>query len=181
LERAILASHRAILAPRDIFPPHERDAGFSPAQVNFFTLVAMEVRSELARLGLRSLDELVGRADLLRPKQSVAISKTAGLDLSFITRYAGPVRRSSERINQPVCPVSLSFRACVGGGCVCKRGGRGGGEGRKLEEEPRTKQFQTKGGFIFPSFCCGYVILPPTQCASVFLFFLLIYYLVPLC
>lgn len=71
-------------------------------QVNFFTLIASEVRSELARLGLRSLDELVGRADLLKARQGIPITKTENLDLSFLTRYAGKLRRSSERIGQSV-------------------------------------------------------------------------------
>ena len=53
-------------------------------QVNYFAFVAEEVRIGLASLGLRSLDELVGRADLL--KQSVTkLPKTEGLDLSFLT------------------------------------------------------------------------------------------------
>jgi hypothetical protein len=78
------------------------------SQVNYFTYIAMEVRSELARLGLRSLDELVGRADLLRPK-NVKVAKTAGLDLSYITRFAGPVRKSSERIKQEVSLSPLGF------------------------------------------------------------------------
>eukprot|EP00884_Botryococcus_braunii_P009765 jgi/Botrbrau1/18790/Bobra.0386s0105.1 len=92
-----VASQRETLRAR--FP------GVPADLVNFFTYVAMEVRSELARLGLRSLDELVGRADLLRPKKDVSITKTAGLDLSFITRYAGEVRKSSERISQAVQSV----------------------------------------------------------------------------
>ena len=57
------------------------------------------MRAGLASLGLRSLDELVGRADLLR-QRDMALAKTTGLDLSFITTYAGPVAPSSTRIAQ---------------------------------------------------------------------------------
>jgi len=67
------------------------------------------VRAGLASLGLRSLDELVGRADLLR-QRDMALAKTTGLDLSFITTYAGPVEASSKRIAQcaPSCILSLN-------------------------------------------------------------------------
>ena len=69
--------------------------------MNYFAFVAEEVRAGLAALGLRSLDELVGRADLLR-QRDLPLAKTAGLDLSYITTFAGPVRPSSERLGQEV-------------------------------------------------------------------------------
>jgi len=72
--------------------------------VNFFHHVAEEVRQGLAALGLRSLDELVGRADALRQRADVRLGKTSGLDLSFLTTLAeapagAPAKamRSSER------------------------------------------------------------------------------------
>ena len=37
--------------------------------VNFFFFVAEEVREIMAQLGMRSFDELIGRADLLETKQ----------------------------------------------------------------------------------------------------------------
>ena len=73
-------------------------------QVNYFAFVAEEVRIGLASLGLRSLDELVGRADLL--KQSVTkLPKTEGLDLSFLTTFAGKSGSSNERRGQEVGSV----------------------------------------------------------------------------
>jgi glutamate synthase (ferredoxin) len=69
--------------------------------VNFFAFVAEEVRIGLAKLGLRSLDELVGRADMLRQKD-VNLAKTTHLDLSFLTTFAGQTGNSTERRNQPV-------------------------------------------------------------------------------
>ena len=65
-------------------------------QVNYFQFVAEEVRAGLASLGLRSLDELVGRADLLK-QRDIRLAKTTGLDLSFVTTFAGPTGSSSER------------------------------------------------------------------------------------
>ena len=50
---------------------------------------------------LRSIDELIGRADLLRQRK-VQLAKTSGLDLSFLTTFAGPSGKSSDRIQQAV-------------------------------------------------------------------------------
>eukprot|EP00981_Chlorochromonas_danica_P010245 scaffold3058_cov165-Ochromonas_danica.AAC.36 len=50
--------------------------------INFFFLLAEEVREYMAELGVRSLDELVGRADLLEVDQQVLHEKNKGLDLS---------------------------------------------------------------------------------------------------
>ncbi|MCW2603135.1 MAG: glutamate synthase subunit alpha [Pseudonocardiales bacterium] len=50
----------------------------------FFEYVAKEVRVLLASLGLRSIDEAVGRADLLDTRAAVDHWKAAGLDLSPI-------------------------------------------------------------------------------------------------
>src|SRR6201994_1038927 len=50
--------------------------------VNFFEFIAEEVREYLAALGLRSLEEAVGRTDLLDSERAVGHWKAAGLDLS---------------------------------------------------------------------------------------------------
>ncbi|MFI9570489.1 glutamate synthase large subunit [Microbispora rosea] len=52
--------------------------------VNFFEFIAQEVREYLAELGYRSLDEVIGRADLLDTTQAVEHWKASGLDLSPI-------------------------------------------------------------------------------------------------
>jgi glutamate synthase (NADPH/NADH) large chain len=49
--------------------------------VNFFEFIAQEVREYLAALGFRSLEEAVGRADLLDAEQAISHWKAAGLDL----------------------------------------------------------------------------------------------------
>lgn len=54
--------------------------------VNFFYFIAEEVRSLLARLGYRSLNELIGRADLLKVRDSVKLSKTQALNLDCLTQ-----------------------------------------------------------------------------------------------
>ncbi len=50
--------------------------------VNFFEFIAEEVREYLARLGLRTLEEAVGRVDLLDTALAVSHWKAAGLDLT---------------------------------------------------------------------------------------------------
>ena len=50
--------------------------------VNFFEFIAEEVREYLAALGFRTLDEAIGRVDLLDAAQAVGHWKAAGLDLT---------------------------------------------------------------------------------------------------
>jgi len=62
----------------------QRFTGTPEHVVNFFYFVAEEVRSLLARLGYRSLKDIIGRADLLKERE-VKITKTQSLDLSCLT------------------------------------------------------------------------------------------------
>ena len=62
----------------------ERFKGIPEHVVNFFYFIAQEVRSLLAKLGYRSLDEIIGRTDLLVQNSEVQIAKTNGLDLSCL-------------------------------------------------------------------------------------------------
>jgi len=74
--------------------------------VNFFTFVAEEVRAHLARLGYRTLAEIVGRADLLRSAK-IELPKTAGIDVAWMqtpaTRRgdATRLRHASPRPSEP--------------------------------------------------------------------------------
>lgn len=54
--------------------------------VNFFYFVALEVRSLLAKLGYRSLDEIIGRADLLKMREGVKLTKVESLNLDCLTQ-----------------------------------------------------------------------------------------------
>jgi glutamate synthase (ferredoxin) len=60
-----------------------RFAGEPQHVVNYFTFVAEEVRAHLARLGYRTLADIVGRADLLLSAE-VELPKTAGLDVAWM-------------------------------------------------------------------------------------------------
>jgi len=63
----------------------------------YFEFVAQEVRELLAELGFRTLDEAIGRADVLDTDRAVEHWKTGGLDLSPIFQRPrspyGPARR----------------------------------------------------------------------------------------
>ncbi len=52
--------------------------------VNFFRFIAQELREIMAQLGLRTLDEMVGRSDLLEMNDAIAFNKARGLDYSRI-------------------------------------------------------------------------------------------------
>ena len=60
----------------------ERFAGRPEFVVNFFEFIAEQVREYLAALGLRSLDEAIGRVDLIDAKPAVEHWKAQGLDLA---------------------------------------------------------------------------------------------------
>jgi glutamate synthase domain-containing protein 2 len=64
--------------------------------VNFFTYVAQQVRMILADMGARSLDEIIGRVDLLALKES-ALSKVESIDLSAVLRDPDPTGRRARR------------------------------------------------------------------------------------
>ncbi|MGC2374980.1 MAG: glutamate synthase-related protein [Solirubrobacteraceae bacterium] len=55
--------------------------------VNFFFFVAEEVREILASLGLRTLDEAIGRVDLLSAEHAIEHWKARGVDLTHILTH----------------------------------------------------------------------------------------------
>jgi glutamate synthase (NADPH/NADH) large chain len=59
----------------------ERFSGKAEFVVNFFEYLAQEVREYLAELGFRSLDEAIGRVDLLDVNRAIKHWKADGLDL----------------------------------------------------------------------------------------------------
>lgn len=60
----------------------ERFSGKPEFVVNFFEFIAQEVREYLAELGYRSIDEIIGRRELLDVDRAISHWKTSGLDLS---------------------------------------------------------------------------------------------------
>ncbi|MEH1885995.1 glutamate synthase large subunit [Nostoc sp.] len=62
----------------------KRFTGIPEKVVNFFYFIAEEVRSLLARLGYRSLSEIIGRADLLKLREEAKLTKTRSLNLDCL-------------------------------------------------------------------------------------------------
>ena len=80
----------------------ERFTGRPEFIETFFEYVAEEVRELLAALGLRSLDEAIGRVDLIDAAQAIEHWKADGLDLTPILRvpdnpYGQPPAKSREQ------------------------------------------------------------------------------------
>jgi glutamate synthase (NADPH/NADH) large chain len=64
--------------------------------VNFFEFIAAEVREYLAQMGFRSLEEIIGRVDLLDSALAVQHWKAAGLDLAPVL-YQPPLPEGAAR------------------------------------------------------------------------------------
>ncbi|MFN0165827.1 MAG: glutamate synthase large subunit [Bryobacteraceae bacterium] len=52
--------------------------------INFFFFIAEQIRRNMADLGFRTFDEMVGRVDMLEPKKAIDHWKAKGLDFSAI-------------------------------------------------------------------------------------------------
>ncbi|MGQ9697931.1 MAG: glutamate synthase large subunit [Armatimonadota bacterium] len=78
--------------------------------VNYMLFIARQVREILASLGFRSLDEVIGRTNLLRPKPGVELPKTQSIHLSAILAQpddggSRPRMHIVERNDRPDAPL----------------------------------------------------------------------------
>ncbi|HBL10837.1 MAG TPA: glutamate synthase large subunit, partial [Cyanobacteria bacterium UBA11162] len=62
----------------------KRFPGMPEHVVNFFYFIAEEVRSLLARLGYHSLTDVIGRADLLKVRDGIKLTKASSLNLNCL-------------------------------------------------------------------------------------------------
>jgi len=67
-------------------------AGQPEQVINFFYYLAEELRGIMAKLGFRTINEMVGRADMLKVNGLLRTPKTAHLDLSAILKPAWQMR-----------------------------------------------------------------------------------------
>ncbi|MDE0527130.1 MAG: glutamate synthase large subunit [Truepera sp.] len=89
----------------------EKYPGTPEHVIRFFTYVAQQVRMILAEMGVASLDDIVGRVDLLVPRK-LDLPKAISIDLSAILRDPDPggtrPRRSQQERNdrpEPMVPL----------------------------------------------------------------------------
>ncbi len=74
-----------------------RFAGQAEHVISFMSFVAEEVRELMARLGMRTMDELIGRTDLLEPRTDVEHPKAGKLDLSKLL-YRADVPHATRQV-----------------------------------------------------------------------------------
>jgi glutamate synthase (NADPH/NADH) len=60
--------------------------------INFFYYIANELRAIMAKLGIRTVNEMVGHAELLRVRDDLRSAKTENIDLSLILTPAHSIR-----------------------------------------------------------------------------------------
>jgi glutamate synthase (NADPH/NADH) len=72
----------------------EKFAGKPEHVINFFFMLAEEVREIMSQLGFRKLEEMVGRSDMLEQDEDVAKNneKLKNIDLSLLLRPAAEIR-----------------------------------------------------------------------------------------
>jgi len=105
----------------------KRFQGTPEQVVNFFFYVAEEVRELLASLGLRSLDEAIGRVDLLEAGPAIDHWKASGVDLTHIlTHVALPDGEPRHRVQPPpaVLEDALDWQLVERAGPAIERGER---------------------------------------------------------
>ncbi len=83
----------------------ERFKGTPEHVVNFFFFVAEEVREIMASLGIRSMDELIGRCDLLERDSAIEHWKARGVDLTNILAMPELAQGAPLRCVRPQEPV----------------------------------------------------------------------------
>ncbi len=70
--------------------------------VNFFYFVAQEVRSLLAKLGYKSIADIIGRADLLTMRDGVKLTKTQAINLDCLIKLPDTKSDRSFLVHEPV-------------------------------------------------------------------------------
>ena len=66
-------------------------AGTPEAVVNYFTMLAEGLRNRMAEMGFRTVNEMIGRADILKQRDDVSHFKAKSLDLSRILVNSRPL------------------------------------------------------------------------------------------
>jgi glutamate synthase domain-containing protein 2/glutamate synthase domain-containing protein 1/glutamate synthase domain-containing protein 3 len=105
----------------------ERFQGTPEHVVNYFFFVAEEVRELLASLGLRTLDEAVGRVDLLDAAPAIEHWKARGVDLTHILTHvelADGEPRHRVQSPPPVLDDALDWQLVERAGPALERGER---------------------------------------------------------
>lgn len=79
----------------------KRFAGKPEYVMNFMTFIAQQLREYMAKLGVRTLEEMVGRTDLLRKRENLT-AREEKVDLSSIL-YSGQNPEGKKAVFDPAC------------------------------------------------------------------------------
>ena len=75
--------------------------------INFMTFIAQQLREYMAKLGVRTVDEMVGRTDLLKKKDGLT-GRKATIDLSRIL-YEGAQAKRKVSVFDPACAYDFKL------------------------------------------------------------------------
>ena len=75
--------------------------------INFMTFIAQQLREYMAKLGVRTVDEMVGRTDLLKKKDGLT-GRKATIDLSRIL-YEGAQAERKDSVFDPACAYDFKL------------------------------------------------------------------------
>ncbi len=95
----------------------EKFSGGADAVVNFMTYVAEEMRETMAKLGFRTVNEMVGRVDKLELRQAIDHWKAKGLDYSKILhrpKVASDVGTFCQMKQDHLLEQSLDLKSILG-------------------------------------------------------------------
>lgn len=93
--------------------------------VNFFFMLAEEVRKYMARLGVRKFEDLIGRVDLLKTQEAIDHWKAGGVDLTKLLappQAADDVPRRRVRPQDPVLDDHLDHELIAQAKAAIERG-----------------------------------------------------------
>ncbi|MFL5841551.1 MAG: glutamate synthase-related protein, partial [Thermoleophilaceae bacterium] len=93
--------------------------------VNFFFMLAEEVRQYMARLGIRQFEDLIGRVDLLRTQEAIDHWKAKGVDLTNLLApptAAAEIPRRRVRPQDPVLDDHLDHQLIAQAAPALERG-----------------------------------------------------------
>ncbi len=88
---------------------------------NFMIFIARQLREYMAKLGFRTIDEMVGRTDLLR-KKDVLSEREAKIDLSrIIGNNMGIVREGETNVFKPECAYDFCLETTKDEKCILNK------------------------------------------------------------
>ena len=121
----------------------KRFAGTPEHVINYFHFVAEDVRRILASLGMRTMDELIGRADLLDRSKAIEHWKAHGIDLSGLLTVptlppGTPLRRVRDQ--EPVLCDALDWNLIEHSEDALERGEPGRARAPGAQHQPLRRR-----------------------------------------